>query len=70
MVAAEFEDVGVRSMARKPVWQDPYSIKKGMPRYRREHRTASQDINDVSRTVVAGAVTIGTLGLIGNLFNK
>jgi hypothetical protein len=39
--------------------------------YERPQRyNASRDMNDTARFVVAGAVTIGTLGLLGGMFNR
>lgn len=35
-----------------------------------ERYNASQDINDTTRVVVAGAVTIGALGLLGGMFGR
>jgi hypothetical protein len=36
--------------------------------YSREDYNAARDLNATTRTVVAGAVTIGALGLLGSMF--
>jgi len=45
-------------------------MRNGMPDWHKENRKSADDINSVNRTLIAGAVTIGTLGLIGSLFRR
>ena len=51
---------------RRPSWRDPFLADDKIE----DTRRSAQDINDINRTLIGGAVTIGTLGLIGSLFRK
>ena len=54
-----------------PVWMEEY---RQQPRQARQRRQQSDDMvhdmNDTTRVVVAGAVTIGALGLLGNMMQR
>lgn len=82
MDTAEFKDVGImrnpyeEAFAQyeyrpKPYYHQRQYLKPIIVRRQQPERyNASRDLNETARTVVGGAVVIGTLGLFGSLLNR
>ncbi len=54
-----------RSYYHQREYRKPTIVRRQPERY-----NASRDMNDTARTVVGGAIVIGTLGLLGGMLNR